>query len=694
MTVGAALQQLFPNGTRPMQDDGNLEGFPGVPGQPGQVLAGFDPNFYELPIFPSDLFALAAFLIERGGVYHRIVPERRRSEHDAMEHGDPNLVLLRDDVMRWEALGTAWRKRAAQVEKPETDETGATADPDDVAEQLQDTIQDIRKIWFELLKFASMPIIVRPAPKKPLQWWRAAIALLVIADEAALGMGYDPAESQGSPFEKLFRGLMDFDETRVSQKAEDQFARDGYAHLRMEPSRVDDSVTVFANPYMARVLPKCRTPVVGCTMRTLTHNLALMPAPGIVDVVWNREIVRSAEATGSTFNLLLVPFPFQIRPSCFKPAGTMMQHRRPPTDTPRPWGDFEVEQEWLKPPSDGPDSSVVSFLLDMVVAAAADAGRIHGLVLPELALDLATHQAFVQAVAERFGSAPGKAPLVDFLVCGLSENVDGGELRRGNYVATTTFDVVDRSPGRQLLARSFSRAKHHRWRLTGPQIRDYGLASALDPALSWWERMELPARKVDLIVYRDRVIFAPLICEDLARVEPCHEPLKAVGPNLVFALLMDGPQLPGRWSARYATTLADDPGSAILTLTSLGLVLRANETGHHDPSRAIGIWKDDTGETWSIKCPETAQGVVVTLAADHAHERTLDDRLNLDAVSIRYQGQRPVRLREESTRPSGSYGWILHGHHAAQVPARPQPAERPASTAALRSAGQAKKVKT
>ncbi|WP_439597145.1 hypothetical protein [Falsiroseomonas sp.] len=672
MTVGAALVALFPNGTEPPPDGRDAVGVTGATAQPGEVPADLATK-YQLPAFPTDLFALAAFLIERGGVYHRIMPERSPSGQDVAGHGDPNLVLLRDDVLVWEELGRAWRLGAKRIEQSALDPAGAAQ----AEEDLRATIEDIRKIWRALLQCHAMPIIVRPAQKKPLDWWRPAIALLVIADEAALGMGYDPLDSQGSsPFEKLIRGMMALDDSPVSDEAEKQFrTQGGFAHLRMEPSLQDDSVTVFANPYMARVLPKCRTPVVGCTMRTLTHNLALMPAPGIVDVIWNREIGRSAEATGSTFNLLLLPFPFQIRPSCFKPAGTMMkptastiQDRRTAAELARPWGDFEVRQEWLRPPPGGSAGTVAGFLMEMVLAAAADAGRIHGLVLPELALDLDTHKAFVEALARRFLEGKETEPLIDFLVCGLSENMDGGELRRGNYVATTTFDVVERGAARKVLARSFSRAKHHRWRLTGPQIRDYGLASALDPNLSWWEAMEVPARKVDLIVYRDRVIFAPLICEDLARIEPCHEPLKAVGPNLVFALLMDGPQLPGRWSARYATTLADDPGSAILTLTSLGLVTRANETGHHDSSRAIGIWKDDTGETWSIKCPEAAQGVVVTLAADHAHERTLDDRLNLDAISIRYQGQRPVRLREEQTRPSGSYGWILHGHHAAGPP--------------------------
>ena len=73
-----------------------------------------------------------------------------------------------------------------------------------------------------------------------------------------------------------------------------------------------------------------------------------------------------------------------------------------------------------------------------------------------------------------------------------------------------------------------------------------------------------------MTTFRRKSIFSALICEDLARSEPCHSAVRSVGPNLVFVLLMDGPQIASRWSARYATSLADDPGSAVLTLTSRG----------------------------------------------------------------------------------------------------------------------------
>ncbi len=50
---------------------------------------------------------------------------------------------------------------------------------------------------------------------------------------------------------------------------------------------------------------------------------------------------------------------------------------------------------------------------------------------------------------------------------------------------------------------------------------------------------------------------------------PLRTVIRSVGPNLVIVLLMDGPQLVRRWPGKYATVLSDDPGSAVLTVTSL-----------------------------------------------------------------------------------------------------------------------------
>ena len=72
-----------------------------------------------------------------------------------------------------------------------------------------------------------------------------------------------------------------------------------------------------------------------------------------------------------------------------------------------------------------------------------------------------------------------------------------------------------------------------------------------------------------------------------AEPEPAAELIRAVGPNLLIALLMDGPQLSNRWPARYAAVLAEDPGTSVLTLTSLGMAERSRpivQSGQRAPA--------------------------------------------------------------------------------------------------------------
>jgi len=48
-----------------------------------------------------------------------------------------------------------------------------------------------------------------------------------------------------------------------------------------------------------------------------------------------------------------------------------------------------------------------------------------------------------------------------------------------------------------------------------------------------------------------------LVCEDLARPDPVANIVRAVGPNLVIALLMDGPQT--KVTFRQACMTPDSP---------------------------------------------------------------------------------------------------------------------------------------
>ena len=57
--------------------------------------------------------------------------------------------------------------------------------------------------------------------------------------------------------------------------------------------------------------------------------------------------------------------------------------------------------------------------------------------------------------------------------------------------------------------------------------------------------------------------------------------------------------------------LADDPGSAVLTLTSFGMVQRSRPGGR-DPSTVVALWKDPERGFREIPLESGAQAVLLT----------------------------------------------------------------------------------
>jgi hypothetical protein len=606
-TVGAALKLMFPQGTRESDLDG----------------------ISDFPLLATDLFAVAAHLIERGGVFHRV---KRSAAAGRSRIDSKHLVLTKSDIDAWQQIGANLRL--------------APGDPDSDA-KLKIARDSVQEKWNELKSFKNTPVVLPKdgADDSP-EWARAAYALLVIADEAAKGIGYLTEHAgQKHPIEQVLLDAMykgGQTEVRIPGSVKN--------HVRVK--RAMATFTHKANRYVARVLPKSRTATVGNTLRTLTHHLALAPPIGVVDLIWQRELSTISE-NREPLNLLLVPFPFKVSARCFEPV-TRREER-----VADQWVcNFDVRQLWLKKDGATVENSreeIVDFLMALVASTQREVKKVHGLILPELSLDWPTYDALVKRMLEEIGSK--KSGLPDFIVCGSSTD---WSRRNGNHVLITTFRP---DAGFGVVATTHARAKHHRWRLTGPQIADYALSSSLDPQVVWWEATEIPKREVTLTVFRRDSIFSAMICEDLARSEPCHEPLKAVGPNLVFALLMDGSQLAERWSARYATNLADDPGCSVLTLTSLGLIARTNDAGRHPPTRFISLWKEDTGRIEKISCPADAQAILLTLGGEVAKEWTVDGRMDENTTSWRYQGHHPIRLPKPQ-----DFDWIIKGVDATKSP--------------------------
>jgi hypothetical protein len=128
------------------------------------------------------------------------------------------------------------------------------------------------------------------------------------------------------------------------------------------------------------------------------------------------------------------------------------------------------------------------------------------------------------------------------------------------------------------------------------------------------------------------VTIAPLVCEDLARLEPVASVVRTIGPSLVVTLLLDGPQLSSRWTARYASVLADDPGSSVCTLSSYGLVRRCCPAGCAQSS-VVALWKDASGQLIEIALEDGADAVLVATHVTIGDSSTADGRRHPGTIS-------------------------------------------------------------
>ncbi|WFU62678.1 hypothetical protein [Bradyrhizobium brasilense] len=429
------------------------------------------------------------------------------------------------------------------------------------------------------------------------EWRKIVFWLLAIADEASSGIGFSVRASesrqvsdQGATTLIQFVVYSDYQVWR--QRWETDRSAIGGDVLPYLPH----SLCIGVRPEIACVQPKTSAPTVGCTLRSLTHHLALLPSIANVTTHWHIAHERGEES--HAFNLLLVPFPYHIPGQSFIPV----PGKSPGTSNNKV---FKLDPDvWMQGTTPAQFAKFLTHLLD---AARPEMQPINAVVLPEIALPLD----FAESVARILA----RTRRLDLFVTGV---VTGQGHDARNSAAIYRF------VNGLLIDRSFQ-SKHHRWGLDDGQIRRYHLGHVLDPDYKWWERIDVSHRECHVMLFRANATLSVLICEDLARYDPVLTVMNAIGPNLVIALLMDGPQLEHRWPGRYATVLADDPGSAVLTLTSLGMVARSSMPAD-PPSREIALWKEPTGKAKALRLPKGDHALLLTLTSRLIEQHTLDGR--------------------------------------------------------------------
>jgi hypothetical protein len=319
-----------------------------------------------------------------------------------------------------------------------------------------------------------------------------------------------------------------------------------------------------------RVLPKSQLTNRGLTIRSFSRYVAL--SYEAVDLEWNMvEVGDGSWVEGRDFHMMLVPWPLVVDSSAFRPVD----------------GPLDMDPDAFGFFSYAPARPLAPALLaSLIDAALEEAPRLDAVVLPEAAIDRDEIGPLEDLLAERG---------VPSLVAGTRQAAAGGQMAR-NYVHLGFL-----GPSGWV---HYEQDKHHRWCLDPAQIRQYHLTRALPPTRRWWEAIELPTRSVRIIDTGGGATLAPLICEDLARLDEVADVLRRIGPSFVMALLLDGPQLSQRWACRYASVLSEDPGCAVLTLSSLGMVARSRPPGF-PASRAVAMWSDPTSGT---TCLELGRG--------------------------------------------------------------------------------------
>lgn len=475
------------------------------------------------------------------------------------------------------------------------------------AEGYDSWVKSVAKEWRETLKARPMEqwigtsldsVLEQAIPKEVWAQWKRFIAGVTAEFEKPLSEILDV--SHRDQFDSLLF---------LHAVADEFFCEPIYDGITLDP--VSAFATILLNEgsisrihwKRGRVLFKEHTPQVGLSMRSVSRNLAFILSP--VEISWTRGTLHQPE-TARSINCLLLPWPLRIHARDFRAAVDGSASSSIPG---RSYFDFK--------PQVGNERTDLSYYIGRCVDAAInEVGSIHLAIAPESSLgydnsDSDELSRFEMALRERhvdayvtgvrgLATAAGRGPGINGLVSG---GLVGDQSR---------------------YARRELQHKHHRWIMDSSQVDQYSLGSILDPELTWYENIQIRPRCLHLFTLGG-ISVCPLICEDLARQDPVVDVVRALGPSLVVVLLMDGPQFADRWSARYASVLNDDPGSAVVTLTSKGMVRRWRSTWR--PQRdVVGLWKGSDGPMREICLTPGSGAIVLSLKLKDITQCTADGR--------------------------------------------------------------------
>ena len=372
------------------------------------------------------------------------------------------------------------------------------------------------------------------------------------------------------------------------------------------------------SPLRVRIVPKMNSSPRGITIRSLSRYLGLCYEP--VQVRWMGS-EASAAATRRDYNIVLLPWPLSLRADDFRPAPPALLENM----------DADVFDFFEFAPEAALDGELLGTVLE---EARESAGRVDAVVLPETAVQADELDLLERTLAEQGAT---------FLIAGVRKPPTISAHGR-NYLH---FGIRGDGGWSRL-----EQEKHHRWCLDASQIRQYHLSKALDPKKLWWEAIDVRERALHVIDVGGGITTAPMVCEDLASFDEVADLVRRAGPSLVVAVLLDGPQLRSRWPCRYGSVLTDDPGSAVLTLTSYGMVRRCRPPGRPQ-SRVVAHWNSPADGLREVELAPRASAVLLSLGVESSTLWTADGRRHVDVPRLRLGSVRQLRPRARARHRPG-----------------------------------------
>jgi len=364
-------------------------------------------------------------------------------------------------------------------------------------------------------------------------------------------------------------------------------------------------------------LPKMRTPQSGLVLRSLSHYLTFHVTE--VEVIWRTFPWLNNHK--QSLNILAVPYPFYINDSHFKIIDDKYHSVRYFEPAIKESEDFKFK---------------IDALVDKIKEHSLHNTEIDILVLPETALESEDYYYLLDQLKKILAAENSNFVQLPIIICGVLDVERDknpsysfhNEVRMATFFANKWYEIKQR--------------KHHRWQLDRNQILQYNLEGKFVTDKNWFEHGSISQRRLTILSPNSWLAMTSLICEDLARQEPVAELIRGIGPTLLIALLSDGPQLNFRWSARYASILADDPGTAVLSLTSLGMVKQSQITDKDKNNLdkpttnkyTVGLWKDMIRGSKELNLEKGNHALLFTISAKFIEEFTIDGRTDYNNASV------------------------------------------------------------